>query len=36
METHKEVERINRIANGKIPVSEDSPVFNFFAKKRNL
>lgn len=32
----KEFERINRIANSKIPVSEESSVFNLFAERKKL
>lgn len=32
----KEFEKISRISHGKIPVSEDSPVFNLFAQRREI
>jgi hypothetical protein len=32
----KELERITRIAHGKIPVSEESSVFNLFAERREV
>lgn len=32
----KELERINRIANSKIPVSEESSVFSLFAERREV
>lgn len=31
-----EYKRIARIAHGKIPVSEDSPMFNLFAERRKI
>lgn len=32
----KEFERITRIAHSKIPVSEESSVFNFFVARREV
>jgi hypothetical protein len=32
----KELERISRIAYGKIPVSEESAVFSLFAERREV
>ena len=34
--TIKELQRIERIAYGKIPVSEESSIFNLFAERREL
>ena len=32
----KQIEKISRISHGKIPVAEDSPVFNLFAQRREI
>lgn len=32
----EELERITRIAHGKIPVSEESAVFNLFARRKEI
>ena len=32
----EEYARLNEIARSKIPVSEDSPIYNFFAERRKV
>ena len=32
----EEYARLNEIARSKIPVSEDSPIYNFFAERREV
>ena len=32
----EEYTRLNEVARSKIPVSEDSPIYNFFAERRKL
>ena len=32
----EEYARLNEIARSKIPVSEDSPIYNFFAERRKI
>lgn len=32
----EELKRVSSIAKGKIPVSEDSPVYNLFAERREI
>ena len=32
----EEYARLNEIAHSKIPVSEDSPIYNFFAERRKV
>lgn len=32
----EEYTRLNEIVYSKIPVSEDSPIYNFFAERRKL
>ena len=32
----EEYTRLNEIAHSKIPVSEDSPIYNFFAERRKI
>ena len=32
----EEYRRLNEIARSKIPVSEDSPIYNLFAERRKL
>ena len=32
----EEYTRLNEIAHSKIPVSEDSPIYNFFAERRKV
>ena len=32
----EEYARLNEIVYSKIPVSEDSPIYNFFAERRKL
>ena len=36
METVKNFQRINQIAHAKLPVSEESPIFNLFAQRREI
>jgi len=33
---NKEYLKLNNIVNSKIPVSEDSPVYNFFVQRRKV
>ena len=32
----EEYTRLNEVARSKIPVSEDSPIYNFFAERRKV
>ena len=32
----EEYTRLNEIVHSKIPVSEDSPIYNFFAERRKI